>query len=203
MELSGANSRVPEDRKPAQLLQRARRPVRRWGAAKSTDRAVLLMSRSESWVSPVSTASWRTWTSSASRRHTDNLDRRAQSQAEGLPRFERTWRGMMCAVAPYPDAGLGAPGLLLSLPVAWRSACRSLEPHSEQQLKPATLPKSRQQVRSAVPNGLLVSAPGRWDSATRSAMNGTAPCAYASNTVCWKHAPGCRVTRDDICIDHA
>src|SRR5262245_29999967 len=46
VELSGANSRVPEDRKPAQLLQRARRPVRRWGAARSTDHAILLTSRS-------------------------------------------------------------------------------------------------------------------------------------------------------------
>src|SRR5260370_14676387 len=83
VELSGANSRVPEDRKPAQLLQRARRPVRRWGAARSTDHGVLVTSSSESWVSPVSTGSWSTWTSSASRRHTEHLDRLAQSQPDG------------------------------------------------------------------------------------------------------------------------
>src|SRR5262245_47095606 len=47
MELSGANSRVPEDRKPAQLLQRARRPVRRRGPARSTAHAVLLTSKPE------------------------------------------------------------------------------------------------------------------------------------------------------------
>src|SRR5260370_21238629 len=80
VELSGANSRVPEDRKPAQLLQRARRPVRRWGAARSTDHAVLVTLTSESWASPASAGSRRTWTSPAPERQTDNLDCLAQRQ---------------------------------------------------------------------------------------------------------------------------
>ncbi len=48
VELSSANSRVPEDRKPAQLLQRARRSVRRWGAAGATDCAVHLIAEGQS-----------------------------------------------------------------------------------------------------------------------------------------------------------
>src|SRR5262245_20724291 len=84
VELSGANSRVSEDRKPALLHRRARRPIRRWGAARSTDHAVFLTSRSESWISPASTTFWRTWTSLASTRRTDKLDRIAESQGSSV-----------------------------------------------------------------------------------------------------------------------
>ena len=41
------------------LVYETKRPP---GAARSTDHAVLLTSKSESWVSPVPTASWETWT---------------------------------------------------------------------------------------------------------------------------------------------
>ena len=46
VELSGA-TRVPEDRNLLSFYNEACRPVRRWGAARSTDHAVLLTSRSD------------------------------------------------------------------------------------------------------------------------------------------------------------
>ena len=59
-------------------------------------------------MSPVSTGSWRTWTSSASRRHTDNLDRMAESQEEACPSSsERAWYDVRsCAVPRYRTGSL-------------------------------------------------------------------------------------------------